>query len=90
MPIDLERWKTLSLRDQLGHIASEIFRANLMKNKNQSIYLQIIERAINFIDISLNDEKWQKNPLLLLILRDELSKAYIDKNLNLDKICKAL
>lgn len=86
----LERWKTLSSRDQLGHIAAEILRANLMKSKNQSAYLQMIERAITLIDLSLNDSRWRQNPLPLLVLRNELSKAYIDEKTDLEKLYKAL
>jgi len=88
--MDLERWKTLSLRDQLGHIAAEILRANLMKNKEPSLYRQIIERAISLIDISLNDPKWRENPLPLLVLRSELAKAYIGEKTDLGEIYMAL
>ncbi|HDH31354.1 MAG TPA: hypothetical protein ENH26_01110 [Candidatus Wolfebacteria bacterium] len=86
--ITLERWKTFSKRDQLGHIASEILRANSAKNRDA--FIQMLERAIDLIDISLNDEKWRGNPLLLLILRNELAKAYMDKSLGLEKIYAAI
>jgi hypothetical protein len=88
--ITLERWENLSKRDQLGHIASEILRANLAKEKNQSIYLQILERAFYFIDLSLEDEKWRENPLPLLILRNELAKAYVGEKVDLEKIYMAI
>lgn len=90
MTMTLERWKTLSSRDQLGHIAAEILRANLMKNKEPSLCRQMLERAISLVDISLNDPKWHKNPLPLLILRSELAKAYIDEKVELGKIYMAL
>lgn len=90
MTMTLERWKTLSLRDQLGHIASEILRANLAKNKQDSTFLQILERAICLVDLSLEDKKWKENPLFLLVLRDELAKAYIGKIENLGKLYAAL
>ncbi len=85
----LDRWQSLSLRDQLGHIASEILRANLMKDKDQNIYQQILERAIALVDLSLDDSRWQENPLPLLVLRNELARAYLGET-NLDKIYQAL
>lgn len=65
------------MRDQLGHIASEIMRAELNRNKDKAVYLATLEKAIEFVDLSLNDPKWRENPLPLLVLRDELAKAYL-------------
>ena len=84
----LERWKTLSSRDQLGHIASEILRADLTKDNNS--FLQILERAIYLVDLSLADKKWQENSLPLLVLRNELTKIYIGETKNLEKLYAAL
>lgn len=86
----LERWKTLSKRDQLGHIASEILRANSTLNKDKIAFIQILERAINLIDLSLNDEKWREDPLPLLVLNNELAKVYIGENADLEKIYRAM
>ena len=87
--ITLERWKTLRIRDQLGHIASEVNRAILVKEKDADIYRQILERALNLIDLSLSDRKWRRNPLLLLSLRDEVAKAYVGEGDNLEKLAAA-
>lgn len=86
--IDLERWKTISRRDQLAHIASEILRAKLANNKNTQ--MAILERAIDLINFSLADSQWQDNPLMLLYLRNELVKNYIDKVKNLEEILMAI
>ncbi len=91
--ITLERWQTLSMRDQIGHIASEIKRAQMVKSRNEfsnEAYLSILERAINLVDLSLNDPKQQNTPLPLLILRGELAKIYIGENQDLEKIYKSL
>jgi len=82
--VTAERWQKISKREQLGHIASEILRANLVKDNN--FFLQILERAIYLVDLSLADKKWQKDCLLLLVLRDELAKAYIGETDNLEKL----
>lgn len=89
----LERWQTLSWRDQIGHIASEIKRSQSAKNKNEvsnGVYLSILERAINLVDLSLNDPRQRSNPLPLLILRNELAKIYVGGGQNLEEICKSL
>ncbi len=86
----LERWKTFSFRDQMGHIASEILRADLMMKKDKNIYLQMIERAISLVDLTLNDEKWRGNFLRLFILRDELARVYLGENKDLKKLIAAL
>lgn len=87
--ITLERWKILSLREQLGHITAEIKRAKLIKSKDENLYLQILERIFYLIGLSLNDSKWQKNPLPLLVLQNEIAKAYLGKE-DLEEIEKAL
>lgn len=88
--ISLERWQKFSKREQVGHIASEILRANLMEDKDNPIFFQLIERAIYLVDISLADEKWKDNPLPLLVLRNELAKIYVKETKNLDKLYAAL
>lgn len=86
--IALERWKTFSKKDQLAHIASEIFRAKLANNENTR--KAILERAIDLTDLSLSDQKWRDNPLMLLFLRNQLSKVYIGENKNLENILAAI
>lgn len=91
--VTLERWKTFSKRDQIGHIASEIQRAILARDKNDNtLFSQILERAIDLITLSLDDQKWKDNPLPLLVLRDELAKVYIGgkSKADLEKIYMAL
>lgn len=85
--ISLERWKNLSLRDQIGHIGSEIKRAILAKNRNS--FFQIIETALALVDLSLSDSRWRTNSLPLLVLRQELAKAYTGQ-IDLENIYKAL
>ncbi len=87
--ITLERWKNLSRRDQIGHIAAEIKRAKLAKEKEPTLYLQILERILYFIGLSLSDSKWKNNPLWLLVMQNETAMAYIGHG-DLDKIDKAI
>jgi len=102
--ISLERWKTLSRRDQLGHTASEIKRA--MAAVNATERQDMIGRAIALIDLSLLDDrfdkltinrfdkltikKWRINPLMLLRLREELAAVYVGKEQDLQRVYAAL
>lgn len=86
----LERWQNFSKKDQLGHIASEILRARLVKNINIQVIRAILEKAIGFVDLSLGDSKWRDNPLPLLFLRNELSKAYLGDATALENSYKIL
>jgi len=94
--ISLERWKTLSRRDQLGHTASEIKRA--MAAVNATERQDMIGRAIALIDLSLLDDrfdkltikKWRINPLMLLRLREELAAVYVGEEQDLQRVYAAL
>lgn len=70
----LERWQKISKRDQLGHVAAEIARARGAKDQN--LFRAILERALELVDLTLQDLKWKDNTLMLLRLRDEIAKAY--------------
>jgi len=102
--VSLEKWKTLSRRDQLGHTASEIKRA--MAAVNATERQDMIGRAIALIDLSLLDDrfdkltinrfdkltikKWRINPLMLLRLREELAAVYVGKEQDLQRVYAAL
>jgi len=96
--ISLERWKTLSRRDQLGHIASEVRRAMEAPPTDTALRQNLLERAIALIDLSLLDDrfdkltikKWRINPLMLLRLREELAAVYVGKEQDLQRVYAAL
>lgn len=75
--IDVERWRKFSKRDQLGHIGAELYRAAEAQVNDAGLVGQMLERAIDFIDLTLEDEKWRENPLPLLKLRGKISQAYV-------------
>lgn len=82
----LERWRTFSRRDQLGHIGAEILRADMTMKKDKETSFLIIERALELVDLALSDQKWKNDSLLLWHLRDKLARAYQGKERNLKKI----
>jgi len=104
--VSLEKWKTLSRRDQLGHIASEVRRAMEAPPTDTALRQNLLERAIALIDLSLLDDrfdkltinrfdkltikKWRINPLMLLRLREELAAVYVGKEQDLQRVYAAL
>ncbi len=81
-----ERWQSFSKNEQLKHIASEVKRASLYEKENPKLKGEILERGLNFIDLSLEDGKWKDNLRLLFLLRNLLAESYIGKGLPLDHI----
>ena len=74
--LTLERWNKLSLHDQIGHIASQIKRAEIMEDKKDKQML--LKEAIRLVDLSLSDYKWQETSPLLF-LKSALEEAYVGK-----------
>ncbi len=70
----IDRWETISKRDQLGHIAAEIFRARNAKDRD--IFRAILERALELVDLTLKDRKRREDSLALFYLRDKIAEAY--------------
>jgi hypothetical protein len=52
-----ERWRTLSLAQQLGNTGSEVSRALKWRSRNPSIAQGALERALELIDLTLDDPR---------------------------------
>ncbi len=81
-----ERWQSFSKNEQLKHIASEVKRASLYEKENPKLKNEILERGLNLVDLSLEDDKWKDNLRLLFLLRNLLAESYIGSGLPLDRI----
>ena len=53
------RWCKLSLKEQLGNIGSEILRAARQRNKDEELFWQAVERALELFDLTLEDPRWK-------------------------------
>ena len=51
-------WYELSICEQLGNIGSEINRAMVWKEKNEKKYQGVIDRALELMDLTLQDPRW--------------------------------
>ena len=53
------KWQKFSLVEQLANIGSEISRACKWQKKNQEIFQQAVERALELFDLTLKDSRWR-------------------------------
>ncbi|MEK7654624.1 MAG: hypothetical protein AAB345_05160 [Patescibacteria group bacterium] len=53
------RWHMLSLAEQLGNIGGEVLRVWRAQNKDQGLFEQAKERALDLFDLTLSDPRWK-------------------------------
>ena len=53
------RWYKLSLLEQLGNIGSEVLRAARSQSKDEKLFWQAVERALELFDLTLADPRWK-------------------------------
>lgn len=53
-------WSNLSLLEQLGNIGSEISRAHTWREKDEIVFRNTIERALELFDLTLADPRWKE------------------------------
>lgn len=56
------RWLQLSLAEQLGNIGSEVSRATRWSGKNDQLAQGALERALELIDLTLDDPRHRQSP----------------------------
>ncbi len=52
-------WYELSLVEQLGNIGGEVLRVWRTQNKDQKLFEQAQERALDLFDLTLSDPRWK-------------------------------
>lgn len=53
------RWLELSFLEQLGNIGSEVGRAYRWQDKNEKIFNNTVDRALELFDLTLSDLRWR-------------------------------
>ena len=53
------RWFTLSLAEQLGNIGSEVGRASQWQGREEKLFQEAVERALELFDLTLADSRWK-------------------------------
>ena len=69
--IDNLKWSKFSLSQQLGHIGSEISRArHWEENGDTTSRNKALERALELLDLTLEDRRWQLRLKEIVRLRE--------------------
>lgn len=75
------RWQELSFFEQMANIGSEVERAIKWKNKNNIAYSQMaFERALELLDLTVENEKDKNHLKELLRLREALADYFFFEN----------
>ncbi|MFH0739566.1 MAG: hypothetical protein V1819_00300 [bacterium] len=81
MELDIKRWQSLTLAQQMGNIGSEVQRAFSMQKRGEEEQKEkSIDRFLEMIDCSLADKRWQKRCLEICRLREVLCDYFFAKN----------
>lgn len=70
-------WQKLSLAEQLGNIGSEVSRALNWRDKDQKSYENAINRALELLDLTINDSRWQNRLKEIVRTRELLCDAML-------------
>lgn len=75
------RWQQFSLMEQLAHVGSEVDRAAHWKQKGDTLSSQrSIDRALELIDLTLDDQRWQKRRKEIVRAREVLCDYFYGDN----------
>lgn len=70
-------WQKLSLMEQMGNIGSEISRALNWRDKDQKSYENAIDRALELLDLTISDPRWQNRLKEIVRTRELLCDAIL-------------
>ncbi len=74
------RWQKLSLAEQLGNIGSEISRAIRWQDKDQRLFDQAVDRALELFDLTLEDSRWKGRRREIEIAREVFCEIVFGNN----------
>lgn len=52
-------WQRLSLAEQLGNVGSEVSRARMRQSDDPDRFLQAMDRALELLDLTIQDSRWR-------------------------------
>ena len=69
-------WARLSLLQQLGNVGSEVSRAQRWQNKDPLLFERAMIRALELLDLSIQDPRWRRRLKELTRAREMLCDAW--------------
>jgi hypothetical protein len=78
----IERWRQLTLLEQMGNIGSEVERVIAWRKKgNTDLAMKALHRSLTLLDLTITDPRWQGGSLKELTrVREVLCDAFIGDN----------
>lgn len=55
----VERWRQMTLAEQMGNIGSEVSRAANAQGKNETRFQAAISRGLELFDLTIADSRWR-------------------------------
>lgn len=74
------RWFTMPLMEQLAHVGSEVGRILRWKEKNPQDCEQAFLRALELLDLTIQDPRWKGRRKELTRVREFLCDAMLGEN----------
>lgn len=71
------KWRELSLTEQLGNVGGEISRALNWRDKDQKSYENATYRALELLDLTISDPRWQNRLKEIVRARELLCDAIL-------------
>lgn len=68
-------WRKLLLAEQLGNIGSEVSRAIHWQSKDQRLFKNAIDRALELLDLTIQDSRWRNRLKELVRVREVMVDA---------------
>lgn len=62
-------WQSFTLAEQMGNIGSEVGRASRWQNKDEKAFNGAVARALELLDLTLEDPRWREQKRLKEIAR---------------------
>lgn len=70
-------WNQLSLVEQMANIGSEISRAVNWRDKDEKLYKNAIDRALELLDLTIQDVRWRARLKEIVRARELLCDAIL-------------
>lgn len=71
-------WFALSYAEQMGNIGSEVRRALVWRGRDQKIFHRAIDRALELIDLTIQDPRWRARLKEISQAREILRNAALE------------
>ena len=85
--ITLEKWSGFAKGQQILMIANEINRVkNILEKNNSDDIRSSYERALDLVDITIQDRKWKDHLKELLRCREFIGMLYCERNFDLNNL----